>query len=84
MKLLQNILVPMDFNASSINALHYAANISEAFNSRLILLHVITEKVTRGVPYSFIATKSQDIAKSWFESNLGEVETYLKKARDTM
>jgi len=47
-----------------------------------ILMGSITEKVTREVPCSFITTKSQDIAKSWFESNLGEIETYLQKARE--
>lgn len=59
MKLLQNILVPMDFNASSINALHYAANVSEIFNSHLILLHIIsgekhssnTEEMLKGLAY---------------------------------
>lgn len=46
-----------------------------------ILMGSITEKVTREVPCSFITTKSQDIARTWFESNLGEMETYLQQAR---
>lgn len=46
-----------------------------------ILMGSVTEKVTREVPCSFITTKSIDIAKTWFESNLGEIETYLQQAR---
>lgn len=46
-----------------------------------ILMGSVTEKVTREVPCSFITTKSMDIAKTWFESNLGEIETYLHQAR---
>jgi len=44
MKLLQNILVPVDFRESSINAFLYAAKISELFHSKLIVLHVIREE----------------------------------------
>jgi nucleotide-binding universal stress UspA family protein len=46
-----------------------------------ILMGSVTEKVTREATCSFITTKSQDIAKNWFESNLGEMETYLQQAR---
>lgn len=45
-----------------------------------ILMGSVTEKVTREVPCSFITTKSQDIARTFFESNLNEIETFLKKA----
>jgi nucleotide-binding universal stress UspA family protein len=45
-----------------------------------ILMGSVTEKVTREVPCSFITTKSQDIARTYFESNLGEIESYLNKA----
>jgi nucleotide-binding universal stress UspA family protein len=44
MKLLQNILVPVDFRKSSINAFLYAAKVSELFHSKLIILHVIREE----------------------------------------
>lgn len=46
-----------------------------------ILMGSVTEKVTREVPCSFITTKSKDIARTYFESNLGEIETYIQKAR---
>jgi len=46
-----------------------------------ILMGSVTEKVTREVPCSFITVKSQDIARTYFESNLGEIETYLEKAK---
>ena len=45
-----------------------------------ILMGSITEKVTRELPCSFITTKSQDIVRTVFESNLNEIETFLKKA----
>ncbi len=45
-----------------------------------ILMGSVTEKVTREVPCSFITTKSMDISRTYFESNLGEIETYLQKA----
>jgi nucleotide-binding universal stress UspA family protein len=45
-----------------------------------ILMGSTTEKVTRELPCSFITTKSQDIARTVFESNLNEIETFLKKA----
>lgn len=44
MKLLQNILVPVDFRESSINAFRYAAKVSKLFHSKLIVLHVIREE----------------------------------------
>lgn len=37
------ILVPIDFSASSAEALHYAASIAEPFSSSLLLLHVISQ-----------------------------------------
>ena len=43
MKLLTNILVPVDFNQSSINAFVYATSVARAFNSRISLLHVMNE-----------------------------------------
>jgi universal stress protein E len=46
-----------------------------------ILMGSVTEKVTRELPCSFITVKSQDIARTYFEGNLGEIETYLQKAR---
>jgi nucleotide-binding universal stress UspA family protein len=46
-----------------------------------ILMGSVTEKVTRELPCSFITTKSKDITRTYFESNLGEIETYLHKAR---
>ena len=46
-----------------------------------ILMGSVTEKVTRELPCSFITVKSQDIARTYFESNLGEIETYLQKAK---
>lgn len=45
-----------------------------------ILMGSVTEKVTREVPCSFITTKSRDISRTYFESNLGEIESYLQKA----
>ena len=49
-----------------------------------ILMGSVTEKVTREVPCSFITTRSQDIARTYFESNLGEIEAYLQKASQHM
>lgn len=46
-----------------------------------ILMGSVTEKVTRELPCSFITTKSKDITRTYYESNLGEIETYLHKAR---
>jgi universal stress protein E len=46
-----------------------------------ILMGSVTEKVTRELPCSFITTKSKDITRPYYESNLGEIETYLHKAR---
>lgn len=42
MKLLHNILVPVDINPSFTHAIKYAASISETFNLHLILLHIIS------------------------------------------
>jgi nucleotide-binding universal stress UspA family protein len=49
-----------------------------------ILMGSVTEKVTREIPCSFITTRSQDIARDYFESNLGEIEAYLQKASHHM
>jgi len=46
-----------------------------------ILMGSVTEKVTRELPCSFITTKSKDITRTYYESNLGEIETYLQKAK---
>jgi nucleotide-binding universal stress UspA family protein len=46
-----------------------------------IFMGSVTEKVTRELPCSFITTKSKDITRSYFESNLGEIETYIQKAK---
>ena len=45
-----------------------------------ILMGSVTEKVTRELPCSFITTKSKDITRTYFESNLGEIEAYIQKA----
>jgi nucleotide-binding universal stress UspA family protein len=39
------ILVPVDFSACSLAAMHYAASIGERFFSELFLLHVIAREV---------------------------------------
>ncbi len=41
MKKLQNILVPTDFSANSVNALEYAANLHKAAESVIHILHSI-------------------------------------------
>ncbi len=46
-----------------------------------IFMGSVTEKVTRELPCSFITTKSKDITRTYFESNLGEIETYIQKAK---
>lgn len=47
-----------------------------------ILMGSVTEKVTREVPVSFITTKSIDLARTYFDSNLREIESFLKHARE--
>ena len=48
MKLLQNILVPVDFSESSAKAVEVAVSISKLFNSQISLLHVTSiEKLTK-------------------------------------
>lgn len=46
-----------------------------------IFMGSVTEKVARELPCSFITTKSKDITRTYFESNLGEIETYIQKAK---
>ena len=46
-----------------------------------IFMGSVTEKVTRELPCSMITTKSRDITRTYFESNLGEIETYIQKAK---
>ena len=43
MKLLQKILVAMDFGDASVNALKYAVEVADAFHSKIYVLHVINE-----------------------------------------
>ena len=48
-----------------------------------IFMGSVTEKVTRELPCSFITMKSRDITRTFFESNLGEIETYVQKAKQS-
>jgi nucleotide-binding universal stress UspA family protein len=48
-----------------------------------ILMGSVTEKVTREVPVSFITTKSMDLARTYFDSNLREIESFIKYARES-
>lgn len=45
MKLLHKILVPVDFSDSSINAVRHAIYLAKSFNSRITLLHVVSENI---------------------------------------
>ncbi|NJM14551.1 MAG: universal stress protein [Bacteroidales bacterium] len=45
MKLLENILVPVDFGPSSLKALDNAVMLAKAFNSQITLLHVLADTV---------------------------------------
>ncbi|MCG8702330.1 MAG: universal stress protein, partial [Bacteroidales bacterium] len=45
MKLLQNILVPVDFSRSSDSAVNNAIHLAETFNSQITLMHVIEQGV---------------------------------------
>jgi nucleotide-binding universal stress UspA family protein len=70
----KKILVPTDFSKSSDAALKKAGEIAEAFNSELILLHVIPEQ--SNVLYSYLGSKA---SKELKEKLKKETEEMFKK-----
>ena len=43
------ILVPMDFSDSSINAVYYAVEVANFFDSEITLLHVLSKSTLSGL-----------------------------------
>jgi len=70
----KKILVPTDFSKSSDAALRKAGEIAEAFNSELVLLHVIPEQSS--VLYSYLGSKA---SKELKEKLRRETEEMFKK-----
>jgi nucleotide-binding universal stress UspA family protein len=76
------ILVGLDGSESSFHAAHYATDISEKFNSELILLSIVPSKIHHGdssgvfgmVSHSYLDNYKKD-AEKWFN----EIIKYVKQ-----
>ncbi|NBC83546.1 MAG: universal stress protein [Bacteroidetes bacterium] len=71
MKLLQNILVPVDFSESSLKAVETAIFLAKAFQSQVILLHVIENDI-------HINSKTIQTLEHFTKNNLEELENNIK------
>ena len=75
---IRRILVPVDFSACAINALHYAAGFAEALGGSLILLHVV-EPVAGGEHYAVAPPTVDQTSEHLLESGRDRLAAVCQK-----
>lgn len=73
---IKKILVPIDFSASSDQAVDYAAMIAKAFKANIVLLHV-AEAIPHDVPETPIVVKGWPTLHKIEQARLNEVRKKL-------
>lgn len=83
MKLLQNILVPVDFSRSSESAVINAIHLAETFNSQITLMHVIEEgnlsKELEALVFESVEAKMKVISRQIQSKNVLVNKTLIEK-----